>query len=173
MNLYLDFDGVIVDTIKVTYKMIEDSKINIKDKLKVNEFYRNLDWFELLKDINQINNSIEYIKEIQNLKLYNLSILTSVNSLDEIAAKKDYIRRFNLNLPIISVPIGTNKNELVEASSSILVDDYSGNLYPWEEAGGIGVKFSEIEDEKFITINSLDKLQEPSFTKKLEKRLYR
>ena len=44
MNLYLDFDGVIADTIKVTYKIIRQKGIDLTDKEKVFEFYKNLDW---------------------------------------------------------------------------------------------------------------------------------
>ena len=173
MNLYLDFDGVIVDSIKVTYKMIEEKGINLDDTPKVREFYQKLDWFDLLSNINQLNDSIEYIKKLNNDGTYKIYILTTVNSLDEIEAKVNYIRKFGLNIPIISVPKGVNKNDIVNAKDNILVDDYSGNLYYWEKAGGIGVKFS-LDNKKqqgFITVNSLNELNHPKFMKKLIKRL--
>ena len=47
-DLYIDFDGVIKDTIKVSYKMMEDEKIDLRDRPKVIEFYKQLDW-EYLK----------------------------------------------------------------------------------------------------------------------------
>ena len=40
INLYIDFDGVIVDTINETYKMIEKLKINLNDSEKVINFYK-------------------------------------------------------------------------------------------------------------------------------------
>ena len=54
-----------------------------------------------------------------------------------------------------------------------MVDDYSGNLYSWENAGGIGVKFSEESKKQqgFITVNSLGELNHPKFIKRLIKRL--
>ena len=55
MNLYLDFDGVIADTISVTYKKIEELGIDLKDVDKVSKFYRELDWFYLLSTVGQIN----------------------------------------------------------------------------------------------------------------------
>ena len=54
MNLYLDFDGVIVDSIRVTYKMLEEKGISVEDTSKVQEFYRELDWFKLLDDISKL-----------------------------------------------------------------------------------------------------------------------
>ena len=43
-NLYIDFDGVICNTIEITYKMMEDEGIDLKDSKRVQEFYKNLDW---------------------------------------------------------------------------------------------------------------------------------
>ena len=171
MDLYLDFDGVIADTINVTYRMIEERGIDIKDRPKVCEFYRTLDWAKLLSNIGQINDSIKWIKKIQASGLYNMAILTTVNSLDEISAKKEYIRKFGLKLPIVSVPRGVDKNELVDANKAILVDDYSGNLYPWEKSGGIGVKFSNNESNEFITVSSLGELNQEKLVKKLIKKM--
>ena len=166
MNLYLDFDGVIVDSIRVTYKMLEEKGISVEDTSKVQEFYRELDWFKLLDDISQIN------KILLKNEVYNLYILTTVNSLKELEAKVKYLRGFGLNIPVIAVPKGVNKSELVDAKNSILVDDYSGNLYPWEKAGGIGVKFTEkVKEQSFITVNSLGELNQPQFMKRLIRKI--
>ena len=169
MNLYLDFDGVIVDTISVTYKMIEERGIDIKNSQKVRKFYENLNWFELLSEAREINNSIQNIKDLQKTNLYNMSILTTVHSSDEIIAKNRYIKNNNLDVPIITVSVGKNKCDVVEARNSILVDDYSGNLYSWEKAGGIAVKFDNKPNNKFITIKSLEELKNDNFTRELVK----
>lgn len=168
MNLYLDFDGVIVDSIKVTYKMMEEEGIDINDTKRVREFYRNLDWFKLLDEIDEINNAIKNIKKLQKTGMYKLYILTTVNSLEEAEAKIRYIRKFGLNIPIICVPKGIDKSQMVDPRNSILVDDYSGNLYPWERSGGIGVKFTnEDKDNGFITISSLSELETPQIMRQL------
>ena len=169
MNLYLDFDGVIADTITVTYKMIEELGIDIRDSDKVRDFYINLNWFDLLNDAKQINNSVECIKQLQKSNLYYLSILTTVHSNDEVIAKNRYIERNNLQIPIIAVPVGKSKDEVVDAKGSILVDDFNGNLYSWEKAGGIAVKFSNKSSDKFNTISSLSELNNEVFVKKLVK----
>ena len=100
--------------------------------------------------------------------MYKLYILTTVNSLEEAEAKIRYIRKFGLNIPIICVPKGIDKSLMVDPRNSILVDDYSGNLYPWERSGGIGVKFTnEDKDNGFITISSLSELETPQIMRQL------
>ena len=48
INLYIDFDGVIKDTISVSYKMMDDLGINLKNRNEVIRFYQNIDWNDLL-----------------------------------------------------------------------------------------------------------------------------
>ena len=64
-NLYIDFDGVIKDTIKVSYKMMEDEKIDLRDRPKVIEFYKQLDWEYLLKISAEIKNAYYFIIKSQ------------------------------------------------------------------------------------------------------------
>ncbi len=45
-KLYIDFDGVILDTINVTYKMIENLGLGTPEEVK--DFYYNLDWDHLI-----------------------------------------------------------------------------------------------------------------------------
>ena len=47
-NLYIDFDGVICNTIEITYKMMKDANIDLNDDDKVTEFYKDLDWNHVL-----------------------------------------------------------------------------------------------------------------------------
>ena len=47
-NIYIDCDGVIVDSIRVTYDMLERLEIDIKETEKVSEFYANLNWKQIL-----------------------------------------------------------------------------------------------------------------------------
>ena len=82
-KLYLDCDGVILDTINMSYKMIKNKGLtNEKD---IEHFYKNLSWEELIIEAGEINNSIEKIKELT--KVYDVEILTHVNSDGEIKTK--------------------------------------------------------------------------------------
>ena len=83
MDLYLDFDGVLLDTINVSYKMMEELGIDLKDRQKITEFYKNLDWVNLLNISEELAKSFYYINEIYNEHIFNPKILTTVNSLNE------------------------------------------------------------------------------------------
>lgn len=171
MDLYLDFDGVLLDTINVSYKMMEELGIDLKDRTKVTEFYKNLDWVNLLNISEELSKSFYYINEIYNEHIFNPRILTTVNSLNEMKAKIEYIRTKNNNISVICVPNGINKCKVVNATNSFLVDDYSHNLINWEQEGGIGIKFSNKQSDNFITTNSLDIFTKNKLTKKLIRRL--
>ncbi len=158
-NLYIDFDGVISDTIDVTYQMMKDQGIDRLDVATSSKFYRELDWPTLLEETPLINNSMEKIQKIIDSNRYNVAILTHVISLDEAVAKIKYIRKFLKEITIIPVPKKVSKTETVCAKDAILVDDYKGNLSEWEAAGGIGVRFYKTKKEtKYIDITDLEEL---------------
>ena len=61
-QLYIDFDGVILDTMEKTYKELEESGIDKKDNDAVTKYFRELDWEKLISETKEINNSIEDAK---------------------------------------------------------------------------------------------------------------
>ena len=168
-NLYLDFDGVLVDTITITYKMMYNLGISLNDRENVIKFYQQLNWYQLLENISEINNSFYNIRLLKELGSYNLNILTTVNSLEEIKAKISYIRSKDKDINVISVPKGIEKADAVKAKNAILVDDYSGNLKLWKNKGGIPIKFSNENNKEYITINNLNSLTNKKLIKKLTK----
>ena len=140
INLYIDFDGVIKDTIRVSYKMMADLGIDL-------------------------NNAFQNINKIYEEKIFRPAILTTVNSLGEMIAKTNYIRSKNEDISIICVPCGVEKSKIVKASKAILVDDYSGNLANWVKSGGIGIKFGY--DKDYVSIDSLASFVSGEVVKKL------
>lgn len=159
INLYIDFDGVILNTIDVTYHMLDELNIAHDNAPKVSEFYANLDWNELLNNCEQINESIECIKKIIESNLYNVYILSHVNSLHEAEEKIKYIRKYLKGVTFIPVPRNVKKSRMVYSKNTILIDDYAGNLRDWEENGGIGVRFSlKLNGKGFCAIDRLDKI---------------
>ena len=158
-NLYIDFDGVIMDTISKTYKMMDEQNIDRKDNDKVREFYENVNWKKLLAESNEINGALSKVKKLNDSNYFNVAILTHVNSLTETIEKVKFIRKYYSDITIIPVPKAISKTKMVHTKDAILVDDYSGNLVEWCKEGGIGIKFSvDLEKSTFPVIDDLDKL---------------
>ena len=158
-QLYIDFDGVILDTMTKTYKVLEESGIDKKDQEKVREYFRNLDWKKLIAETDQINDSINEIKKICDSKKFNVYILTHINSTNEMVEKIKYLHKVLPQVTVVSVPKEIPKTEVVNPSAAILIDDYSGNLREWKKEGGIPIKFSlGVEPNEFIVIKKLDEI---------------
>lgn len=158
-ELYIDFDGVIMDTIPYLYKAIEESNIDIKNEELVSRFFSKYDYSSIINDDNILNESIECINKLKNSNIFQISILTHINSLEEGIVKVNYLRKYFKDITIVLVPKQLDKTEMVHAKGAILVDDYSGNLRAWESKGGIPVKFvKETENTSFKTIKKLDEL---------------
>ena len=159
-NLYIDFDGVIMDTIKVTYDMLDRLEVNREDFEKMSEFYENLNWKKILSLTPIINDSFNCIKKLLCCEKFNIAILTHVNSLDEAVAKINYIRKYIKDITVIPVPREISKTKVCKSEGAILVDDYSGNLRDWEKEGGIGIQFSTDlnKDKGFKVIDKLEQL---------------
>lgn len=165
-NLYIDFDGVILDTITVTYAMIEGTNISKENDEEICEFFSKLDWKSILKDELIINDSINCIQKIIDANKFEVAILTHVNSLDEAIAKVNYIRRYFKDITIIPVPKKIHKTKMVHTKNAILVDDYTANLTEWEKEGGIGVRFSpKLSSKGFKVIDKLDQILDINFEK--------
>ena len=157
-NLYIDFDGVILDTINPLYQKLQEDNIP-EDKIK--DFFINYDWTKIIKDQYIINDSIDCIQKIIDSNKFNLAILTHVNSLHEAELKIKYLRKYFKDITIIPCPKAISKTKMVHTKDSILVDDYAGNLRDWEKEGGIPVRFSQKMNGKgFKVVDKLDQLIE-------------
>ena len=159
IDLYIDFDGVILDTIDVA------SSIYFKNKKQIGypprSFYEKLDWNDLLDKCHEINKSINNITKLINSNLFNVRVLTHIVCENERIAKIKYLNEKIPGLEVVTVFKEYNKCDVVNAKKSILVDDYSENLELWQKAGGIPIKFSTKNKKyNYITINSLDHLIE-------------
>ena len=163
-RLYIDFDGVVMDTIPHLYAALEASGTNMDSESERSRFFSMYDFDMIINDDNILNDSIECINKLIESKKFEISFLTHVNSLDEAVSKINYLRsKFN-DITIIITPKEISKTKMVHSAGAILVDDYSGNLTEWENTGGIAVRFSkELESKGFLVINRLDKLLDMSF----------
>lgn len=163
-NLYIDFDGVLVDTITTTYQLLDESQINKKDAQEVRKFYQTLNWEEVIGKTPLINDSMKGLERIIESQRFNISILTHVVSISEAVEKIKFIRKYFHGITIIPCPKDIRKDEIVHAKDAILIDDYAGNLRLWEQAGGIGVRFStKLNDKGFLCIDKIDQILEIEF----------
>ena len=164
-NLYIDFDGVILDTITPVYNLAKKLNLDVKTQTKeVGLLYSKIDWEELINESPALSDSIDNIKKLKESKKFNISILTHVNSLKEAAAKIRFINGLFNDLTIIPVPKSCSKTMMTQTKDAILVDDFSGNLKEWQESGGIAVKFvKDIENGKYTEITSLEELLDMKF----------
>ena len=158
-ELYIDFDGVIMDTIPYLYKALEDNSVDTSNEAAKREFFAKYDYSQIINDGNILKNSIACIDKLKKSNIFQISILTHINSLEEGIVKVNYLRGYFKDITIVLVPKQLDKTEMVHAKGAILVDDYSGNLRACESKGGIPIKFvKETENSDFKTIKSLKEL---------------
>ena len=159
-NLYIDFDGVIYNSIEVSYKKAEEENIT-KDYESYYQFFKNLDWCDVLEKSSEINNAFECIRKIIDSNKFNVFVLTHVVSLEEAEYKVKLIKDKIKDITIIPVPKNLSKSMMVKVKGAILVDDYPENLREWASDGGIGVRFDlDMDGKGFPVICHLDELIE-------------
>lgn len=153
IDLYLDFDGVIWDSWPMFYDFLNSNS----NQEEINNYFKNLDWEKILNESNPLKNSIKAIEALNKSGLYNIHVLTNCNSEKEAWIKKQKL--IDLGCKIDFIPVFNRKQKafIVNPYNSILVDDYSLNLYPFEEQGGVGIKFRKSlkDNQDYIKINNL------------------
>ena len=78
-KIYIDFDGVILDTWEVIFEKYKEQFKTIEiDESKIKKVMLDIGWDFILDNSEEINNSLKNIKEIS--KNYQVCILTKVNS---------------------------------------------------------------------------------------------
>ena len=161
-RLYIDFDGVVMDTIPLLYNELEKNGVELGDEASIRKVFGSFDFGTIIKDKNILNDSIDCIHKLIESKRFEISFLSHVNSLAEGEVKIKYLRKhFKDNITIIIVPKSISKPKMVHSEGAILVDDFSGNLKEWQESGGISVRFSkELESKGYKVLNRLDTLLE-------------
>lgn len=164
-KLYLDCDGVILDTINKSYQMLKEEGITTEAGRK--KFYSSICWKTLIIESGEIDNSISKIKQL--VKYYDIEILTHVHSEKEGQEKIKYFSKVLPEINVIIVPKEIKKADFVEPTNAILVDDYTPNLEYWYEKGGIPVKFSDSgKDCEFTVIKDLLELIDLSIKNKIK-----
>lgn len=147
--IYIDLDGVVLDSQE---RMLERKYLTgFTDHTDKNQFdnyfnYTNIhqeEWNYIIRDAKSINDSVEIIKELQQMKK-NIAILTKINTLKEMEVKIDDLRNHRkIFIPIIFVPPSAKKHQVIMPNKQLLIDDYQKNVYQWIENGGKGLIFDQ------------------------------
>ena len=160
---FIDFDGVILDSEE---RMLERKyDLGLRDHKNESEFdayfeYTNLhpeEWKYIIKEAKSINNSVEILKELESLTK-NIAILTKIHTLQEMKVKIEVLRE-NLKIlcPVIFVPPGVKKHQVVIPNNQLLIDDSKKNIKRWIENGGRGLIFdSTIDNDTDEKVKSLE-----------------
>lgn len=144
---FIDLDGVILDSEERMLERKYDIGLrNHNDKLQFIQYfeYTNFhpeEWDYIIRDAKQINNSVDIIRELENLKK-KIAILTKIHTLYEMKVKVNDIRmNRKINCPIIFVPSGCKKHSIIIPNGQLLVDDSKKNIAGWNANGGVGYVF--------------------------------
>ena len=161
---FIDFDGVILDSEqRMLERKFELGFTNHKDKIQFNKFFEYTnqhpeEWNYIIKQANQINDSINIIKELESLKK-EIAILTKIHTLYEMKVKVEEIRTSQkINCPIIFVPPDLKKHQIIIPNGQVLIDDSAKNIAEWISHGGKGYIF-----EPNISNNTLKKVKSLEF----------
>lgn len=139
MILYVDFDGVLFDTVSIILDEIKKNNISLEKECS--EFFEKLNWNKILYSSKEINFAVSKIGMLR--ERYNVKILTHVSSINEMIEKANFIRdKFN-EIEIIFVPKKLDKNYIVDSKNNILIDDSKKNVESWIASGGIGILFGQ------------------------------
>lgn len=158
-ELYIDFDGVLMDTITTSYRLLDEQQVDLDNYDEVLKFYQTLNWEQVIEITPILYDSMDRLKSMKESNRFNISVLTHVNSVPEIVEKVKFIRKYFDDITIIACPKELSKTKMVHAKDAILIDDYSENLREWKAAGGIPVKFSPTKKTtEFLCVDRIDQV---------------
>ena len=159
IDCYFDCDGVLFDTIKVSFEelglnhKIENKDQKIQDMLT--EYYKNVDWIDLINRSGEINDSLLKLNIIKTLNLFkNVAVATHRHSyLNEALSKKQVLNERVKGMTVFDIPFKIPKEVALNSIGNILVDDSRKKIVSWVNSGGIGVLFDQDINELILPTN--------------------
>lgn len=159
LDLYIDFDGVILDTIPAIDEELDKAEIPLEDRftddVKLNQTLVKFYSKDFLDSCEIIDNAIENIEILMTLGIFDIHILTHVNSVNEAYLKMDYLQERIPSLDVICVDRLVRKHTVVNPNGAILIDDRFQNTEQFTLAGGIGLQFDPTGESKYTSIRNL------------------
>ena len=133
--LYIDFDGVILDTEELLFEewRKNPNRYLLPESEKI-RYVHDANWNFIINNSKVINDSLYYLKQMDPSKSF---ILTKIHSEgNEGTEKIKWLRKNDIKQGIYLVPHKIKKTEIVDASGNALIDDSLKNLQDWQLAGG-------------------------------------
>ena len=69
-RLYIDFDGVVMDTIPLLYNELEKNGVKLGEEEQIRKVFGSFDFSTIIKDKNILNDSIECIHKLIDSKRF-------------------------------------------------------------------------------------------------------
>ena len=172
-KLYCDCDGVLLNTIEVAFQIMRRHGVDTSNRIEVDEyFHRFIDWKEIFKKVEFINNADKRLLYIKEKKIFeDIIILTKLSGgYDEERLKREIFQKALSGIKVVTLQYGLNKGLVVPAKDNVLVDDEIGNYHEWQKEEGVPILFSpymfSLENN---IINDLSDLTNTAGVKKLLK----
>ena len=148
-ELYIDFDGVILDS-QERFKQIMLDNTNLEDWIN---YLSSIEWYNFLRECKEIDESLTTIEKLQ--KYRNLKgIITRIHTFNEGIEKANFLRENNIEIPIFYVlPEQSKSSVVVPNKNRVLVDDDIKNCFDWETNGGVALlldPYTKRETKKII-----------------------
>ena len=162
VDLYIDFHGVIYDTLPVLNGLLKKNDISNRDLISIKSFLETINWCEFMDKSKQINDSIYCMRQIMDSEVFNVFVLAQVMSMNEIGSIVKCLRKQLPEVVTIPVPRDIEKVDMVPPKNAILIDDNLDHVKEWVDQDGIGIHFSNKKNIEcnVDVINRLDKLLE-------------
>ncbi|MBQ8473051.1 MAG: hypothetical protein IJ501_06070 [Bacilli bacterium] len=184
IDCYFDCDGVLFDTIKVSFNEMSLDYKNIPTdpniQAWISEYYKKVDWTDLLNRGGEINEACKKLIFLKNLNIFkNMAVATHRHSyLNEGVSKKQVFNERAKGITVFDIPHKIPKEVALNSIGNILVDDSKSKITSWVNSGGIGVLFKDsvnelilptLETPYFITSEILDVIKVTFILKYFEK----
>ena len=163
--IFIDFDGVILDSEE--RMLVRKRDLGLFDNTSEKEFDMYFaytkshpeEWDYILRGAKPINNSVQILRNLESMKK-KIAILTKIHTVYEMQVKTEMLREnFKIFCPILFVPPGIKKHQIVIPNRQLLIDDSEKNIMLWIQNGGEGLIFdSSIESDTFKRVRSLELL---------------
>ena len=144
ITIYYDCDGVTLNTIEAGKIMAKERHIDASNPYAFNYFFRTVDWNELIFRGGILDNSVRKIKRISDMDFFISKILTKLSGNEyEEMVKRRLFAKLLPDVPVITLGLHENKDEVVDPRDNILIEDSKSNADRWtmtnERLGAYGV----------------------------------